>query len=164
MAGQALSVGGRVAERPVALSPASPSERLMDFAWESICNFGSLRERDCFLAWMRGQIADGVAEEIEAPAGFVLANDGSGIFLLARFGVSCRQKTYTGRLLACSRQGRLRQGPPQLATSQRSRITPTVILSQLKSGRTSAPACRMLRRRSDPRRRTTEHHRASDPR
>jgi len=42
----------------------------MDFAWESICNFGSLRERDCFLAWMRGQIADGVAEEIEAPAGF----------------------------------------------------------------------------------------------
>ena len=69
----------------------------MDFAWESICNFGSLRERDCFLAWMRGQIADGVAEEIEAPAGFVLANDGSGIFLLARFGVSCRQRTHTGR-------------------------------------------------------------------
>ena len=70
MAGQALSVGGRVAERPVALSPASPSERLMDFAWESICNFGSLRERDCFLTWMRDQIANGVAEEIEAPAGF----------------------------------------------------------------------------------------------
>ena len=42
----------------------------MDFAWESICNFGSLRERDCFLAWMRDQIANGVAEEIEAPAGF----------------------------------------------------------------------------------------------
>jgi len=59
-----------VAERPVALPPASSSERPMDFAWESICNFGSLRERDCFLTWMRDQIANGVAEEIEAPAGF----------------------------------------------------------------------------------------------
>ena len=41
----------------------------MDFPWEMISNFGSLRERDHFLAWMRGQIANGVAEEIEVPAG-----------------------------------------------------------------------------------------------
>jgi hypothetical protein len=42
----------------------------MDFAWENICTFGSLRERDRFLAWMRDQIAIGVAEEIETPCGF----------------------------------------------------------------------------------------------
>jgi hypothetical protein len=40
----------------------------MDFQWEWIGNFGSLRERDCFVAWMQGQIANGMAEEIEAPA------------------------------------------------------------------------------------------------
>ena len=28
----------------------------------------SLRERDCFVAWMQGQIANGMAEEMEAPA------------------------------------------------------------------------------------------------
>jgi hypothetical protein len=31
------------------------------FSWEAIPTFGSLRERDCFLAWMQDQIADGVA-------------------------------------------------------------------------------------------------------
>jgi adenylate cyclase len=41
----------------------------VDFLWEEIGNFGSLRERDCFVAWMQTQIAQGVAEEIEAPAG-----------------------------------------------------------------------------------------------
>jgi hypothetical protein len=35
--------------------------------WEQIESFGSLRERDCFVVWMRGQIADGMAEEINAP-------------------------------------------------------------------------------------------------
>src|SRR6516225_6012967 len=68
------------------------------------------------------------------PLALMLANDGSGIFLLARFGVSCRQKTHAGRALACSRQGRLRQGPPRLAASQRSRITPTVILVPVEVG------------------------------
>jgi hypothetical protein len=38
------------------------------FTWETISSFGSLRERDSFLSWIRGQIADGVAEEIEPPA------------------------------------------------------------------------------------------------
>lgn len=38
------------------------------FFWQTIGNFGSLRERDTFLAWMREQIAQDVAEEIEAPA------------------------------------------------------------------------------------------------
>jgi hypothetical protein len=41
----------------------------MKFSWERIGNFGSLRERDCFLSWMRGQIAKGVSEEVKAPAG-----------------------------------------------------------------------------------------------
>jgi hypothetical protein len=27
----------------------------MDWEWETIHNFGSLRERDSFVAWMRGQ-------------------------------------------------------------------------------------------------------------
>ena len=36
--------------------------------WEKIDSFGSLRERDCFIAWMRGQIADGMAEEMGAAA------------------------------------------------------------------------------------------------
>jgi len=36
--------------------------------WEKIDSFGSLRERDCFVAWMRGQIADGMAEEMGAAA------------------------------------------------------------------------------------------------
>ena len=41
----------------------------MYFRWELIGNFGSLGERDRFVAWMRKQIKDGIAEEIEAPAG-----------------------------------------------------------------------------------------------
>jgi len=49
--------------------PKEDKKGLMDFAWERISNFGSLRERDCFLAWIRDQIANGVAEAIEAPAG-----------------------------------------------------------------------------------------------
>jgi hypothetical protein len=40
----------------------------MDFQWEWIANFGSLCERDRFMAWMRNQIKDGMAEEIHAPA------------------------------------------------------------------------------------------------
>jgi hypothetical protein len=42
----------------------------MDLAWtwEKIDNFGSLRERDSFVAWIREQIASGAAEEIETPA------------------------------------------------------------------------------------------------
>ena len=39
----------------------------MDFRWEEIGNFGSLRERDAFLSWLQIQIANGVAEEIEGP-------------------------------------------------------------------------------------------------
>ncbi|MEH2569794.1 adenylate/guanylate cyclase domain-containing protein [Bradyrhizobium sp. AZCC 2289] len=35
--------------------------------WKKIGNFGSLRERDCFLSWMQGQIASGISEEIEPP-------------------------------------------------------------------------------------------------
>ena len=35
--------------------------------WKEIGSFGSLRERDCFLSWMRGQIAGGISEEIEPP-------------------------------------------------------------------------------------------------
>ncbi len=35
--------------------------------WKKIGNFGSLRERDRFLSWMRGQIASGISEEIEPP-------------------------------------------------------------------------------------------------
>jgi class 3 adenylate cyclase/ABC-type uncharacterized transport system substrate-binding protein len=35
--------------------------------WKRIDCFGSLRERDCFLSWMRGQIASGISEEIEPP-------------------------------------------------------------------------------------------------
>ena len=31
----------------------------MDFQWEWIGHFGSLRERDCFVAWMQEQIANG---------------------------------------------------------------------------------------------------------
>ena len=42
---------------------------VIDFRWELIGNFGSLGERDRFVAWMRKQIKDGIAEEIEAPAG-----------------------------------------------------------------------------------------------
>ena len=42
----------------------------MQSPWECkrIGNFGSLRERDQFVVWMRGQITDGTAEEIDAPA------------------------------------------------------------------------------------------------
>ena len=39
----------------------------MYFRWELIGNFGSLGERDRFVAWMRKQIKNGVAEEITAP-------------------------------------------------------------------------------------------------
>jgi adenylate cyclase len=35
--------------------------------WKKIGNFGSLRERDSFLSWMRGQIAIGISEELEPP-------------------------------------------------------------------------------------------------
>jgi adenylate cyclase len=35
--------------------------------WKKIGHFGSLRERDCFLSWMRDQIATGISEEIEPP-------------------------------------------------------------------------------------------------
>src|SRR5215468_3600505 len=35
--------------------------------WKKIGHFGSLRERDSFLSWMRGQIAIGISEEIEPP-------------------------------------------------------------------------------------------------
>jgi hypothetical protein len=38
------------------------------FSWEEISSFGSLRERDRFLTWMRDQIANGLAEEVIAPA------------------------------------------------------------------------------------------------
>ncbi|MET4234929.1 hypothetical protein ACVWXN_007162 [Bradyrhizobium sp. i1.4.4] len=40
----------------------------MDVLWERIGNFGSLRERDCFLMCMRDQIANGPSEEVQAPA------------------------------------------------------------------------------------------------
>jgi len=39
------------------------------FSWEEISSFGSLRERDRFLTWMRGQIANGLADEVRAPLG-----------------------------------------------------------------------------------------------
>src|SRR5262245_12102161 len=35
--------------------------------WKKIGMFGSLRERDSFLSWMRGQIVSGISEEIEPP-------------------------------------------------------------------------------------------------
>jgi hypothetical protein len=35
---------------------------------EQIDSFGSLRKRDCFVAWMRCQITDGMAEKLIAPA------------------------------------------------------------------------------------------------
>jgi hypothetical protein len=40
----------------------------LQWEWEKIGSFGSLRERDCFVAWMQDQIASGVAEVVEAPA------------------------------------------------------------------------------------------------
>ena len=39
----------------------------VSWEWKKIPQFGSLRERDCFLSWMRGQIASGISEEIEHP-------------------------------------------------------------------------------------------------
>jgi len=39
----------------------------VSWEWKKILLFGSLRERDCFLSWMRGQIASGISEEIEPP-------------------------------------------------------------------------------------------------
>jgi len=48
--------------------PAAKSrETKTMFSWETMGKFVSLRERDSFLAWMHGQIVDGVAEEIQAP-------------------------------------------------------------------------------------------------
>jgi hypothetical protein len=41
----------------------------MNWEWNEICNFGSLRERDCFVAWMRIQIASGLSEEVNPPTG-----------------------------------------------------------------------------------------------
>jgi hypothetical protein len=41
----------------------------MNFDWEEIDNFGSLRERDRFLSWLQIQIANGVAEELTVPVG-----------------------------------------------------------------------------------------------
>lgn len=35
--------------------------------WEKIDSFGSLRERDCFLTWMEGQISGGISEEVGTP-------------------------------------------------------------------------------------------------
>jgi adenylate cyclase len=40
---------------------------VVSWEWKKILLFGSLRERDCFLSWMRGQIASGISEEIEPP-------------------------------------------------------------------------------------------------
>src|SRR5215831_16015102 len=40
---------------------------VVPWEWKKILLFGSLRERDCFLSWMRGQIASGISEEIEPP-------------------------------------------------------------------------------------------------
>jgi hypothetical protein len=57
------------AVKPVVVSGVIRLEVSMNFQWELIGNFGSLRERDRFLAWMRSQIRDGLAEEVEAPAG-----------------------------------------------------------------------------------------------
>jgi hypothetical protein len=37
--------------------------------WEKIDSFGSLRERDCFVAWMEGQVAIGISEEVGTPPG-----------------------------------------------------------------------------------------------
>jgi hypothetical protein len=38
------------------------------FGWEEIRSFGSLRERDSFVRWMREQIASGMAQEVPASA------------------------------------------------------------------------------------------------
>jgi len=40
----------------------------VSWEWKKIDFFGSLRERDSFLSWMRGQIASGISEEIEPPS------------------------------------------------------------------------------------------------
>ncbi len=39
------------------------------FSWEEISSFGSLRERDRVLTWIRKQVADGLAEEVHPPLG-----------------------------------------------------------------------------------------------
>ena len=39
----------------------------MDFRWEKVINFGSLRELDRFRGWMQDQIAGGQAKEIAPP-------------------------------------------------------------------------------------------------
>jgi hypothetical protein len=89
----------------------------LQWEWERIGNFGSLRERDCFVAWMRGQIANGMAEEIESPAD----EPGEQWFRHIPTGSLWRlvsdENPYGARLLACIRQGRIGQRPPQLAAS-----------------------------------------------
>jgi hypothetical protein len=54
---------------PVVVEIGRLREAIMAVLWEwkRIGNFGSLRERDSFLSWMRGQVAIGIAEEIEPP-------------------------------------------------------------------------------------------------
>jgi hypothetical protein len=73
----------------------------MDLQWEwgIIASFGSLRERDCFVAWMQDQIASGVAEVVEAPLNrrFMKTNAGSGISRRARSGASYQTRTHLGQ-------------------------------------------------------------------
>jgi adenylate cyclase len=54
---------------PIVVEIRGLREAIMAVPWEwkKIGAFGSLRERDCFLSWMRGQIASGISEEIEPP-------------------------------------------------------------------------------------------------
>jgi hypothetical protein len=40
------------------------------FRWETINNFGSLRERDNFLIWLQAQISSGAAEPVDPPPSF----------------------------------------------------------------------------------------------
>jgi hypothetical protein len=77
----------------------------MDFQWEWISHFGSLRERDRFVAWIQGQIANGMAEEIEAPADE--PSDAGGrwfrhIPTRLSLASSIRRKSKRTGLLACS--------------------------------------------------------------
>jgi adenylate cyclase len=54
---------------PIVVEIRRLREAIMAVSWEwkKIDTFGSLRERDSFLSWMRGQIASGISEEIEPP-------------------------------------------------------------------------------------------------
>ena len=70
----------------------------MDWEWERIGNFGSLCERDRFMAWMRKQIKDGMAEEIDSPAGFDAGDRWfRHISPPARSGVWFRTRTHMGQ-------------------------------------------------------------------